>query len=478
MALPVITVEEMRAWEEASWRAGRKEREVIETVGQILAKRISRETKEGDRILVLAGKGNNGNDARAAIGHLLNRNVKLIEVNDPAAAFDQVAQILETRPDLVVDGLFGIGLNRPLSTEWVRLIERINSAQLDVLSIDVPSGLNATTGKSEGAAIRAAVTLTVGAVKRGMLEQSAADFVGRLEVAPEIGLVPCPVEANKAELLWTVESDFVEFQRRQRPPSSHKGTYGHLAIVAGSLGYHGAAVLAARGAQGAHPGLITVITHADTYVPVASQLQSAMVHPWPAQVKIEEFCSALMVGPGLAAKTLPDDFRVAVQKLWRELEHPMVVDASALGWLEPGPIGSSKFVRVLTPHPGEAGRLLGISAKDIQADRVGAVRKISEKFGNCYVVLKGHQTLVGRAKGQIFINSTGNPFLAQGGSGDTLSGFLGGLLAQPELQKDAELTIRFAVWAHGAAADRLSARQGRWTVEELAGEVSIVGPKA
>jgi NAD(P)H-hydrate epimerase len=478
MALPVITVEEMRAWEEDSWRAGRKEREVIETVGRILAKRILAETKEGARVLVLAGKGNNGNDARAAIGHLLNRNVKLIEVNDPAAAFDEVAKTLETRPDLVVDGLFGIGLNRPLSTEWVRLIETINAAQLEILSIDTPSGLNAASGKAEGAAIRAAVTLTVGAVKRGMLEQSAADFVGRLEVAPEIGLVPCPVDAKKAELLWTVESDFVEFQRRQRPPSSHKGTYGHLAIVAGSLGYHGAAVLAARGAQGAHPGLITVITHADTYVPVASQLQSAMVHPWPAQVKIEEFCSALMVGPGLAAKTLPNDFRIAVQKLWRELEHPMIVDATALGWLEPGAMESSKFVRVVTPHPGEAGRLLGLSAKEVQADRSGAVRKISEKFGNCYVVLKGHQTLIGRAKGPILINSTGNPFLAQGGSGDTLSGFLGGLLAQPELQKDAELTIRFAVWAHGAAADRLSARQGRWTVEELAGEVSIVGPKA
>jgi NAD(P)H-hydrate repair Nnr-like enzyme with NAD(P)H-hydrate dehydratase domain len=135
-------------------------------------------------------------------------------------------------------------------------------------------------------------------------------------------------------------------------------------------------------------------------------------------------------------------------------------------------------VRVVTPHPGEAARMSGITAAEVQADRVRAVRIISEKFGNCFVVLKGHQTLVGRASGPVFVNSTGNPFLAQGGSGDVLAGLLGGLLAQPELLNDVELTVRFAVWAHGAAADRLSAKQGRWTVEELAGEVSVVGPRA
>jgi NAD(P)H-hydrate epimerase len=384
--------------------------------------------------------------------------------------------LLEKRP-LLIDGLFGIGLNRALSPEWVRLIDRINAAELQILAIDVPSGLNAATAKPEGAAIRASVTLTVGAIKRAMLAQTAWDYVGRLEVAPEIGLIPCTVDARNSELLWSVETDFAEFQRRQRPASSHKGTFGHVAILAGSLGYHGAAVLAARGAQGAHPGLVTVITQSDSYVPVASQLQSAMVHPWPAQVKLDEFCTALVVGPGLAAPLLPEDLRAEVKRLWRELPQPMIVDASALAWLEPAD-RRTDFVRVVTPHPGEAARMLGVSATDVQADRVSAVRKISEKFSGCWVVLKGHQTLVGRSQGPVFVNSTGNPFLAQGGSGDVLAGFLGGLLAQPILQKNIELTVRFAVWAHGAAADWLSARQGRWTVEELAGEVSVVGPKA
>jgi ADP-dependent NAD(P)H-hydrate dehydratase / NAD(P)H-hydrate epimerase len=349
---------------------------------------------------------------------------------------------------------------------------------LEVLAIDVPSGLNAATGKAEGAAIRASTTLTVGGVKRGLLAESAWDFVGRLEVASEIGLVPCPFDTAKAELVWSVESDFVKFQRMRRPVSSHKGAFGHVAILAGSQGYHGAAVLAARGAQGAHPGLVTVITHIPVYQPVAAQLQSAMVHAWRGWAKPEEFCTTLVAGPGLASPSVPEEMKEEVREFWRELRQPMVVDASALDWLEAGAMASSELVRIVTPHPGEAARLLGITAREVQADRVCAVRRISEKFGNCFVVLKGHQSLVGRAGGPVFVNSTGNPFLAQGGSGDVLAGFLGGLLAQPELQKAVELTVRFAVWAHGAAADRLSEKQGRWTVEELAGEVSIVGPRA
>jgi ADP-dependent NAD(P)H-hydrate dehydratase / NAD(P)H-hydrate epimerase len=168
MPLPVISVEEMREWEKASWRAGKNERQVIETVGKIVAERALKLTRDGDRILVLAGKGNNGNDARAAVGHLLNRKVKLVEVTDPAAQVGEIRHLCERRPELVIDGLFGIGLNRALSAEWIELIEAVNAAALEVLAIDVPSGLNAATGKVEGAAIRATTTLTVGAVKRGM----------------------------------------------------------------------------------------------------------------------------------------------------------------------------------------------------------------------------------------------------------------------------------------------------------------------
>jgi NAD(P)H-hydrate epimerase len=145
---------------------------------------------------------------------------------------------------------------------------------------------------------------------------------------------------------------------------------------------------------------------------------------------------------------------------------PVLVDASALDWIEPGPTALNSR-RILTPHPGEAARLLGIDTAAIQRDRLGALREISNRFGNCWVVLKGNQTLVGRSTGEVFVNSTGNAFLAQGGSGDVLSGFLGGLLAQPKLQSQPLKTIRYGVWAHGYAADRLTANRRVWTVEDL-----------
>jgi hydroxyethylthiazole kinase-like uncharacterized protein yjeF len=465
VATAILTVDEMRAWEKASWAAGRKESEVIRNVGRILADRALALTNENDRILILAGKGHNGDDARAAVPHLLNRKVKLAEVIDPKKTLAELPHLLEKRPRLIIDALFGIGLNRPLSPEWIELFETINRANAFVLAVDVPSGLNAATGEPEGAAIKAAITLTVGAIKRGMLAHSASEFVGRLELAPEIRLITRPTES---ELFWTDESDFPNFPPR-RAASSHKGTYGHLGIVAGSLGYHGAAVLCARGAQRSQPGLITLVTHNDVYVPIAAQLQSVMVHQWPPLIDLHEVFSALVIGPGLAAPSLSQEFRDDMVGLWKTWPKPIIADASYLPWLPPTP--ESKAVRVITPHPGEAARMLGVETKEIQSDRVSAVRKLSKRFGNCWVVLKGSQTLIGRATGPIHVNSSGNPYLAQGGSGDLLAGFIGGLLAQPILQKDTGLALRYAVWAHGDAADRLTSLLPGWSPEDLADEL-------
>ena len=158
---------------------------------------------------------------------------------------------------------------------------------------------------------------------------------------------------------------------------------------------------------------------------------------------------------------------------WRKTPLLVGADASALDWLPVGPTPPG-FIRLITPHPGEAGRMLGVSAGEVQADRVSALRRLSKRLGNCFVVLKGHQTLVGRANGPIFVNSSGNPWLAQGGSGDLLSGYLAGLLAQPQWQKDPMTTIRYAVWQHGAVADRLSETQPNWTVEDLSRQLGTV----
>jgi hydroxyethylthiazole kinase-like uncharacterized protein yjeF len=176
--------------------------------------------------------------------------------------------------------------------------------------------------------------------------------------------------------------------------------------------------------------------------------------------------NALLIGPGLASPTVTEEMRSVTRRLWRMLSIPMVVDASALDWL---PLDSTSInpIRVITPHPGEAARLLNQMPQQVQADRRRAVRELSRRYGNCWVVLKGHQTIVGRSAGDLFVNSSGNPHLAQGGAGDVLAGYLAGLLAQPMLQADPFQTIRFGVWQHGVAADHLETTRRNWVVEDL-----------
>jgi ADP-dependent NAD(P)H-hydrate dehydratase / NAD(P)H-hydrate epimerase len=279
-------------------------------------------------------------------------------------------------------------------------------------------------------------------------------------------LIPCPLTG---ELNWTLPGDFAGFPPR-RPVAGHKGAFGHLAIIAGSVGFHGAAVLAARAAQRAQPGLITVFTQENVYGPVASHLQAVMVNVWKPRRGFPDKTSAVLIGPGLAAPGMAGKMRSFAAKLWRESERPVIADASALEWLPAGKFRRDAL-RVVTPHPGEAARMLRTTADKIQQSRAESLRALSRRFGQCRVVLKGHQTLVGRSAGDIFVNPSGNPQLAQGGSGDVLAGFIAGLLAQPALQVDAAKTIRYAVWQHGAAAERLQARQPNWEVEDLLAEL-------
>src|SRR5256885_2539614 len=284
MPVPVISVAQMREWERATWAAKRTPAQVISRVGTIVAARAKHLTRPGDLILILAGKGHNGDDARQTGQNLSDREVTLINVTDAETALKEFNSLRSLPPALVIDGLFGIGLDRPLIGAWVKLIEKINRSRIPVLSIDVPSGLNADTGEPEGAAIRAAVTLTLGAPKKGLLKSSAWPFVGRLEVAPDIGLVPCP---HEGDVQWTLPEDFDNFPP-SRPVDGHKRTFGHLVGLAGRLGYHGAAVLPARGAFRAQAGLISLLVQNTVYQPIASQLRSAMVRPCKPDPKLSD----------------------------------------------------------------------------------------------------------------------------------------------------------------------------------------------
>ena len=464
MPMPVLTVAQMRQWEKETWAAGVREETVMRRAGQAVARAAESLTRSDDLVLLLAGKGHNGDDTAFAAEYIAGRRKELLRVTEPELAEREVEPLLARRPALIVDGLFGIGMNRPLSASWSRLIERINAAALPILAVDVPSGLDADSGRPFGAAIRATLTVTLGAAKRGLIGAEAAPFVGRLEIAGDIGLVPCPFTTDFAAI---VPEDFRDYPPR-RPVAGHKGSFGHLAILAGSNGFHGAAVLAARGAQRAQPGLITLYVPDSIYMPVAAQLQAVMVHPYTQQPELPGNVTAMLVGPGLAAKELSPSVHDAVRSLWQHSQVPVIADASALDWLPTGAT-TERSLRVITPHPGEAARMLGASTASVQSDRPAALQALSQKLGGCWVVLKGHQTLIGHALEPLAVNLSGNPHLAQGGSGDVLAGYIAGLLAQPELQINPRLALHFAVWQHGAAADRLLASKPNFTMEDLAG---------
>jgi len=472
MSFPVINIAQMREWEQATWAAGQTEAEVIRRVGAKIAERALQLTQPGDAILILAGKGHNGDDARAAGKGLTGRRVAALDITAPVNSLPPLEQALRQKPALIIDGLFGIGLDRPLADDWGKIIAMVNDSQAPVLAVDVPSGLNADTGEpaSPDRAIKAAVTLTIGAPKAGLLAPGAWPFVGRLEVVDDVGLAPCP---HTGALNWAMADDFRGFPPR-RSAAGHKGTFGHLAIVAGSFGFHGAAVLAARAAQRAQPGLITLFTQEPVYHVTAAQLQSVMVNVWTPELRVPETTSAVLMGPGLAAPGLADAMTHFTRRLWRDSVFPVVVDASTLDWL---PLGATarNVIRVVTPHPGEAARLLNTTQQQVQLNRSQAVREISRRYGGCWVVLKGYQTLVGRSDGEIFVNPSGNPHLAQGGSGDALAGYLAGLLAQRPLLADVGRLIRYAVWQHGVAADKLQAARANWVVEDLVGELGNAG---
>jgi hydroxyethylthiazole kinase-like uncharacterized protein yjeF len=469
MSLPVVSLAQMREWERATWATGQTGAEVIRRVGAQIACRALQLTRPGDAILILAGKGHNGDDARAARVSLPERRVETVDLAAPETDLAGLQRALLQKPALIIDGLFGLGLDRPLADDWKRIIMAVNESGIPVLAVDVPSGLNVDTGEpaSPGVAIVAAVTLTIGAPKTGLLAPNAWPFVGRLEVAHDVGLIPCP---HPGGLNWSLPGDFQNFPPR-RSVDGHKGVFGHLGIIAGSFGFHGAAVLAARAAQRAQPGLVTLFTQEEVYHVTAAQLQSVMVDLWKPDLKLPDTTTAILVGPGLAAPGLAEIMTPTItRRIWRDSLFPVVVDASALDWL---PSGSTtrNAIRVLTPHPGEAARLLNTTSQQVQLNRPQTVREISRRYGHCWVVLKGHQTLVGRSEGEMFVNPSGNPHLAQGGSGDALAGYLAGLLAQPRLLADVGRLIRFAVWQHGAAADQLQAARANWVVEDLIGEL-------
>ncbi|OQX20000.1 MAG: hypothetical protein BWK76_02755 [Desulfobulbaceae bacterium A2] len=474
-------------------------------------------TPAGRSVAIFCGPGNNGGDGLVIARHLHQQGARPIVLllapaeqlrgdaainlhivrrlglplwqTTSAEELQQAHQLLqalhETSPlYCLVDALFGTGLGRELTTLPRAAVLLINTLRQDltcpVLAVDIPSGLDADTGRVRGVSVVADLTVTFGLPKPGLLHHGGGGRVGRLELV-EIGIPPAAVDSAgiRTELLTRAAMAALA---PQRPVDAHKGTCGHLLLLAGSRGKTGAAILAALAALRGGAGLVTLAAPENLLPIYAAALPEAMTLPldsrdclrredWPHIAAALAGKNAILLGPGLGTETTTADL---VLRAWQESTLPMVVDADALTILA----GSQAILspppapRLLTPHPGEMARLAGSSNCEVQDNRALAAdwRRLQlndlSSGAEVFTILKGAGTVISGPDGRQAINPTGNAGMAAGGMGDVLAGLLGGLLAQGLGGWDA---ARFGVFLHGLAADLLAARQPRgFLASELA----------
>jgi NAD(P)H-hydrate epimerase len=511
--IPLATAEEMRrADRRVTERYGVPSLLLMENAGRGAADALERVLGPvgGRRVAVVCGKGSNGGDGFVLARHLLGRGARvatwlvgraaevrgdarvnldaLRQAGEPVIeAPDAVGEAFERlRADLgsaevVVDALLGTGARGPATGAIAAAIEAINAAGRPVCALDLPSGLPSDGEPPAGPIVRARLTVTFGLPKLGILSPDAAATAGQVEIA-DLG-VPRAWLAEGIRGGLLEESD-VRKAFPPRPLGAHKGHYGHLLVVAGSIGKTGAAVLACLGALRSGAGLVTCAVPGSQQPIVAGMLAEAMTEALAetaartlsgkAVERIVELASrmdAVALGPGVG---LDPETQGAVQALVRDVERPMVVDADALTALagRPALCRDAPAPRLLTPHPGEAARLLGCGIAEVQADRVGSARRLAAESG-AVVALKGARTVVAEPDGQVALNPTGNPGMATGGTGDVLTGITGGLLAQGVAVRRA---LAAAVYLHGLAGDL--AAQARGEAGLVAGDVADAVPAA
>lgn len=432
------------------------------------------------RVAIFCGTGANGGDGFAVARHLENRGVVpvVVIVGERSAihgdartnltvcerlgipiydirADDDIETVLAhaSDADVLVDAIFGTGLNRAPSGIHADVIRDLAELRLPVLAVDLPSGADASSPTPFDPCVQAEVTVTFAAPKLCHVFEPAALYCGEVIVA-DITIPEAAVEDEMVALALITPKD-VQPHVAPRLSSTHKGTYGHVGIIAGSPGRSGAAVLCARGAIRTGAGLVSVMTDADTAKLVHAGSIESMTYSGGDLQEFLDKKTAVLIGPGLA-----DDERAWEQTrgLVEKIELPLVIDASGLNAFasRAAELNPRGLPRVITPHPGELARLLGSDSASINADRIGAVREAA-KVTQCVVVLKGYQSLIAEPDGHVFVNPTGNPGMASGGMGDVLAGMIAALLARGTDPLDAACA---GVYLHGLAGDILKEQLG------------------
>lgn len=418
----------------------------------VLCDVVLRKRVRGARALCVCGTGNNGGDGFALARHLIVRGAEpavLVcgareDVGGDARAnleallgvgakvvFDATHADVAEHPgaDAVVDALFGTGLDRPITGALAGVVAAVNALGPPVLAIDLPSGLDADTGRTLGAAVRATHTVTFAHPKLGLLTPEGARASGTLHVV-DIG-VPGALAERVGASARLVEEDDVGVLLHARAAGVHKHSAGHVGILAGSPGKIGAALLVAQGALRAGAGAATIATFPEAFAALAArvlEVMTAELDPGAVGASVDRVLAgkrAIVCGPGFGAEGAP---RAAIERVLAAWKGPLVLDADALTVFagRPEALAETQADVVLTPHAAEAGRLLGRASADIDGDRYGAARALASKTG-ATVLLKGAFTLVAHASHGTFVNPTGGPALATAGSGDVLAGVVGAL---------------------------------------------------
>ena len=439
--------------------------QLMQQAAHATARWVQQHVPAGARILVAAGPGNNGGDALVAALLLIQQGYQLdiLMPQHPVTPLAQQAcqavlhagglplQQLSAdyhAPALLIDGLFGIGLNRPLDDFWCQHIRQLNQLACPTLALDCPSGLNAYTGQVLSACIKASHTLTFLCYKPGLFYAAGADHAGQVECAPLD--YPAHMQPSTAGFLNRQDAHLL-----QRQQDSHKGSHGTVAIVGGSPGMSGAALLAGRAALAGGAGKVHVMS-LDERLIIDPAFPELMLHDASQPAPLPD-CNVLALGPGLGQST------PAAQWLQQALDCPLplVLDADALNLLANNPqwqtrLRLRKAATIVTPHPAEAARLLACSTAAIQADRLQAAQELSRAL-KAVVVLKGAGSLICAPDQPYYLNISGGPALAVAGQGDVLTGLIAALLAQgmPALAASC-----LAVRVHGMAGDHYQQEAG------------------
>jgi len=483
----LVTAEEMRNADQAAMNEyGIPGIVLMENAGRAIVAQAEKMlgSLNGKKAAIFCGGGNNGGDGLVAARHMVNKgcDVRLYFLNDPEifrgdaltnyeilsnmgvsglqlgeGGRNNVARMALWSSDIAIDAIFGTGLRDDVRDANLQVINMLNESDTPVISCDIPSGLNSTTGQPLGAAVKADVTVTFGFCKLGLVLPAAKPYVGELVVA-DISL-PNQVEEAIETRRELVDAEFCQRWLKTRDAESYKGDYGHVGIIAGSPAMPGAAILSAKGAVKMGAGKVTAALPSACRTSFISQVPESMLLNTADNAKgcidmadidtLSSFePSAWLIGPGMGRD---EETMELIREMISRFTAPAVVDADALFAL----CGNLRLLKrataplVITPHPGEMAKLLGVSVSDVQSNRV-AVATGFAKQTNVVVVLKGAGTIVATPEGRVFINNSGNPGMATGGSGDVLAGMIASLLAQGMVPAVAAAT---AVWLHGHAAD-------------------------